>query len=378
MLHALATPPQREHRSVRAYGVGSRRLIGSPVLASYWALACERQRVYLDRLAGATAPWTQDPIIRRYRFTNAYRAADRVSQELLRVQYAGSQDRQDLDFRTLLFRFFNKPSTWQMLQSAFGELTWGNFAATRYDEVLNAALARGQRLYSAAYIIPPPHLGGGRKHENHLRLIELMMADGVADKLCAAPTLKEAYELLRSYPSLGPFLSFQLAIDLNYTSLLSFDEDDFVVAGPGASSGIGKCFLDTGELSDADIVRWMSDTQEEQCAERGLEFRTLFGRRLRLIDCQNLFCETDQYARVAHPDMPGIGGRSRIKQEFTPQGALAPPFFPPRWAWPTRWRSSWGGSCHRRSDGGRNVSVRVCRSARTVPPRCSVNLWKTR
>jgi hypothetical protein len=33
----------------------------------------------------------------------------------------------------------------------------------------------------------------------------------------------------------------------------------------------------------------------------GLKPVTLFGRRLHSIDCQNLFCEVDKYARVAHP-----------------------------------------------------------------------------
>jgi hypothetical protein len=311
--------------------VGSRRLISSSVLASYWALACERQCVYFGRLADNPAPWTEDPVVGRYRFTNAYRAADRVSQDLLRVQYSGPQNRHDLAFRTLIFRFFNKSSTWELLERSLGSLTFNNFAVERYVELLDDALARGTRVYSAAYIIPPPRLGAVRKHENHLRLIRHMMADEFADKLCQAPTLEAVYLMVRSYPSLGPFLSFQLTIDLNYSSMLSFDEDNFVVAGPGAHSGIRKCFVDTGGLSDADVVRWMVDTQEEQCADLGLDFHDLFGRRLKLIDCQNLFCETDKYARVAHPEVVGVGSRTRIKQEFTAAGPLPRPFFPPKW-----------------------------------------------
>lgn len=317
--------------SFETHTVGSRRLISSPVLTSYWKLARERQRVYFSRLTGNPAPWTNDPVVGRYRFTNAYRAADRVSQDLLRVQYSGTQDGRDLVFRTLLFRFFNKPSTWDLLERGLGPLVFDEFAVGRYAVLLNEALARGQRLYSAAYILPPPHLGAARKHENHLRLIQYMMDDGFADKLYQAQTLEAVYMLIRSYPSLGPFLSFQLTIDLNYSSTMSFDEDDFVVAGPGARSGIRKCFLSTGGLSDEDIIRWMVDTQESQCADLGLDFDNLFGRRLKLIDCQNLFCETDKYARVAHPEVAGIGSRTRIKQEFIAAGPLRRPFFPPKW-----------------------------------------------
>ena len=158
-----------------------------------------------------------------------------------------------------------------------------------------------------------------------------MMRDGLAAKLVGAGSLKDVFELISSYPSLGPFLAYQLAIDLNYSMLIDFDEDDFVVAGPGARSGIAKCFPDAGALATETVIRWMAETQQEQLAALGLDFQDLFGRPLKLIDCQNLFCETDKYARVAHPARHGVGNRTRIKQQFTPAGPLDPPFFPPKW-----------------------------------------------
>jgi hypothetical protein len=311
--------------------VGSRELVATPVLSSYWTLATERQRVYYGRLSGRPGPWTDDPVVQRYRFTNAYRAADRVSQDLLRVQYHGPPTATEIVFRTLLFRLFNRTNTWQLLERSFGTPTWSEFELARYATILSRAMAHGQRIYSAAYILPPPRLGAVAKHENHLRLVELMMSDRLPERVTAANSLRQVYELIRSYPSMGPFLAYQLAIDLNYSTVLSFDEDDFVVAGPGARSGIAKCFADTGGLTDEEIIRWMADSQEKQCAELGLDFRDLFGRRLRLIDCQNLFCETDKYARVAHPEIVGRGDRTRIKQEFAPAGPLSAPFFPPKW-----------------------------------------------
>ena len=39
---------------------------------------------------------------------------------------------------------------------------------------------------------------------------------------------------------------------------------------------------------------------------------------MQLIDCQNLFCEVDKYARHAHPEVRGISGRTRIKQSYRP------------------------------------------------------------
>lgn len=311
--------------------IGARTVTTSEVLRSYWSVATERQRVYHARLAGLPGPWTDDEIISRYRFTNAYRAADRVSQDLIRVLYAGPQQPEDLLLRTLLYRFFNKPSTWAALEAVHDGVTWDSLDIEDYAEALDRMLARGQRVYSAAYIVPPPPFGAVRKHRNHLLLVDHMMRDGLAGKLARAGSLKEVFETISSYPSLGPFLAYQLTVDLNYSTLIDFDEDDFVVAGPGARSGIAKCFPDTAGLPPEAIIRWMADTQRDQLDSLGFDFQDLFGRPLKLIDCQNLFCETDKYARVAHPTQRGVGNRTRIKQQFAAAGALDEPFFPPKW-----------------------------------------------
>ncbi len=311
--------------------VGSHEVETSEVFGSYWRFAAERQRVYRRRLDGEPGPWTDDPVISRFRFTNAYRAADRVSQDLIRIIYAGPQDAANLVFRTLLFRLFNKPSTWSALEATLGELSTDSFDIDRYAEVLDKLLARGERIYSAAYIVPPPPFGATRKHLNHLRLIDHMMRAGVVSQLKDASSLAKVFEIIASYPSLGPFLAYQLTIDLNYSALLDFDENDFVVPGPGALSGIAKCFPGLAPAHAPDIIRWMVDNQEVMFDQFDLEFEDLFGRRLSLIDCQNLFCETDKYARVVHPDVRGVGDRSRIKQQFTAAHEPAMPFFPPKW-----------------------------------------------
>lgn len=311
--------------------IGNQKVVGSEVLASYWRLAAERQRVYHARLAGEPGPWTDDEIISQYRFTNAYRAADRVSQDLIRVIYGGSQDPDDVLLRILLYRFFNKPETWRRMEASLGAITAADFDAQACSAILDQALKQGNRIYSAAYILPPPAFGYERKHRNHLALIETMSGGGLGHSLQEATSLKEVFELLLDFPSLGPFLAFQLTIDLNYSTLIDFDEDDFVVAGPGALSGLIKCFPDAQGIPAADLIRWMVDTQEQQLAYYDVDFRDLFGRRLKLIDCQNLFCEVDKYARVAHPHISGSGNRTRIKQQFTPNGPLKSPYFPPKW-----------------------------------------------
>ncbi|MFE7040904.1 nucleotide kinase domain-containing protein [Streptomyces atratus] len=302
------------------------------VFDTCWRFASARQAVYEARLAGLAQPWTDDPILSQHRFTNCYRAADRVSQTLIGdVIYQGSQDWDEIFFRTLLFKIFNRESTWQLLTRELGEVRWDAYDYRAYDQILSAAFTKGRRLYSAAYIVPPPQLGEGRKHRNHLRLLEMMMTAGVPGRVLEAATMREAYEVLLGYPAIGPFLAYQFTVDLNYASQMAFSEMDFVMPGPGARDGIRKCFGRSADGIEADVIRYMADSQQEHFARLDLPFHGLKGRPLQLIDCQNLLCEVDKYARVAHPEIAGISGRSRIKQSYRLDARPLRAWFPPKW-----------------------------------------------
>ena len=170
-----------------------------------------------------------------------------------------------------------------------------------------------------------------RKHTNHLLLLEHMLRNGLHCKLEASASMAQAFDVLRGYPGLGAFLAYQLLIDINYSTVIDFDEMDFVVPGPGARDGLRKCFGAGRQGIEADLIRYMSDTQAEHFARLGLRFSGLKGRRLQLIDCQNLFCEVDKYARVAHPEFLGYSGRTRIKQRFRPGDQPLTSWFPPEW-----------------------------------------------
>jgi hypothetical protein len=311
---------------------GRRMWRTSVVFDTYWRFAAERQAIFFRRLTGASSPWTDDPILCCYRFTNAYRASDRVSQYLInKVIPAGEQAPEELFFRIILFKLFNRISTWRHLRSALGELTYADYSYSRYDAILTELLNRGQRIYSAAYIMPAPPFGEVHKHANHLRLIECMMEDELPERIADAPSLRSVYQLLLAYPSIGPFLAYQYTIDCNYSSLTDFSEMDFVVPGPGAVSGIRKCLIDTADLTDSDVIRAMADISQIQFERLGIDFTDLWGRPLQLIDHQNLFCEVDKYARQAHPDIEGFSGRQRIKQAFKPSREPLTYGYPPKW-----------------------------------------------
>lgn len=304
------------------------------VFDTYWRFAAERQHIFFQRLAGEPPPWSDDPIMQKYKFTNAYRASDRVSQYLIRqVIYQGDQAPQEVFFRTMLFKIFNRIETWELLSEHLHPICYEGYSFERYDAVLTEAMSRGLTIFSAAYIMPSgvTSLGYTKKHRNWLKLLEVMMLDEVPARLAELRSMQQAFDLLRPYPMIGDFLAYQYVTDLNYSELTNFSEMDFVVPGPGARDGIHKCFSDLGGLSEIDIIHMMAERQEQEFDRLGITFQSLWGRRLQLIDCQNLFCEVDKYARLAHPTIRGLSGRTRIKQMYQPTRSALSYWYPPKW-----------------------------------------------
>lgn len=309
------------------------------VFDTYWRFACKRQELFFNKIRQPNnPPWTEDGVLRHHKFTNAYRASDRVSQYLIRniiyVDDVALRQPEEVFFRTILFKLFNKIETWELLEREVGTIRWADYSFDRYNAVLSQAMETGMRVYSAAYIMASGQsaYGHARKHANHLCLLEKMMSDRLADRFFQTkPGLGEVYQTILGYPAIGPFLAYQYAIDLNYGPLLDASEDEFVMPGPGAHDGIAKCFADLGDYTPQRVIHWVRDRQHEEFARLGLNFPTLWGRDLTLIDCQNLFCETDKYARVVHPTFKGRSDRSRIKQVYRATPGPIRYWYPPKW-----------------------------------------------
>lgn len=124
----------------------------TPAFDAYWRFAAERQRIFIKRVKGKDPPWADDPIIASNKFTNTFRASDRVSQYLIRkVIYGQDLDdsAQELVFRILLFKLFNSIETWKLLSEEFGTPTWDSFDIKSYGGVLANARGRGDTIYSA-------------------------------------------------------------------------------------------------------------------------------------------------------------------------------------------------------------------------------------
>ena len=188
----------------------------------YWYFACERQNIFIKKLNNESAPWTKDPILQEYKFCNSYRVNDRVSQYLLKNVIYNDKKYSDEDmlFRILLFKLFNKESTWELLLNNFEDIALKTFNITEYSKVLENAISNNIKIYNDAYIsCANKAFCYDRKHDNHLALLNKMFnEDKIADRIVKCKTMEEAFNIIKSYPLIGNFMAYQLVTDINYST----------------------------------------------------------------------------------------------------------------------------------------------------------------
>jgi hypothetical protein len=312
----------------------------------FWSFARARQHLFYTGK-------TLDPILQTYRFTNCYRVLDRVSQYLIKRVIAQQQvSQRDLLFRILLFKTFNKVSTWEWIdQHVEDEIRHYDGWVEDYEVILREHQG-GMKLFAPAYRYASGYSSYGYfdKYRNYLRMIEDVVQHH--EQLLTSSTYEELFLQLWRQPMIGPFFAMQFATDINYSELVDFDENDFVYPGPGCRRGVAKVW-GCSFRDDESIMGRLSQTVDEQYK---FNFPCLLWeqtdaddgstrerqRALSLMDVQNLYCEFDKYLRLDKPELNSVGRGnrkplSRPKQKYTPS-PLGRMRWPEDYTLPKKWR----------------------------------------
>src|SRR6218665_2264151 len=122
----------------------------------YWKFAYERQKAFEARAAGLPGPWTDDQIIQEYKFCNVFRAADRVSQYMIRNVCYNQERSNPIDrlFQIVAFRIFSKIQTWDSLVCKLGQSpTLDTLVDGSFERALNDIKNEVGKLYTGAFIL---------------------------------------------------------------------------------------------------------------------------------------------------------------------------------------------------------------------------------
>lgn len=257
-----------------------------------WVRAREAIRIRKD--AGDPPPWTDDPILSTYRFCNVRREDDRVTvwvRDNIRKRYANNPH---LWLMLCIARQINWPGSLAELIAAGG--AWPD--STNFDfaegmtRVLNDRKARGEKVYTGAYMISAPPTKGSDKQSY---IAETVIGALWKRRASFRPvTLQHTHEWITRSNGWGPFMAYQAVVDMRFTGILDHAEDrlTWAAAGPGTIRGLNRLH---GRKVDGAL------SQERALSEMRAVYKVVqqeTGVAMDFSDVPNILCETDKYLRV--------------------------------------------------------------------------------
>ncbi len=260
-------------------------------------LIFERQEIWYKRFVlKEPAPWTQDEILRDYKFTNAYRELDRASQWLIKNVFSQNQlSIPDLIWRIIIFRFFNQPDTFDHPEYAVELQPYKNFDPQKMWEQVVTYREKVDNPWHTAYLMnlaflkmPSDWSGRGLfKDEAYIKTAFVKIHQAIpkiAVMLIKAKKPEEICHELEKLPAVSNFTSHEFYIDFCYAarywkkSIMKFNEDDFTNVGPGASLGIRLIFPSLLPKEQIQGIHMLKALSKDMLAELG-DFKYLHWNR---------------------------------------------------------------------------------------------------
>ena len=269
----------------------------------------EREVIRIARENGHHRPWTNDPILGKYKFTNIHRIDDRVSQWVVDNLIKPYQERDDLWFTLLIARLINWPPTLQALLDAdVIPCHPTEFDADVFVQVVEGCKETQAKVYSGAYMVYPTKMDpGGNKSQAIAKHIVGAAIEKWEDIQCEVTRTDEPVSIenfvtvMSRCFGISTFMAGQVAADLTYADegQLSRAVDLFTWApiGPGSSRGLNYLLERapsagwTQEQFNTELMKIHDEIIEE------LDINTLT-----LHDVQNIMCEYSKYCRTVLGD----------------------------------------------------------------------------
>lgn len=221
----------------------------------FFAFARERHRIYLRRQAGEPKPWTEDPILRQFKFTNVFRELDATT-IWIRENIREPLDGDPRVFQAIMIaRWFNRIST---LEAARELILSGEWTA----ELARPILEQLDPIFTNAYMIASPP--GMDKLTGILGYIDAIKPKVDAKALEMEKrqhSLHEVTDWLCTFKGLADFMSYEIVTDLRHTYLLNKAPDIMTWAnpGPGCNAGIKRVMDTKSAGTKDDQVQFMRD-----------------------------------------------------------------------------------------------------------------------
>lgn len=281
---------------------------------AFFSFVEEREQIRLRKEADLPYPWTEDQILRDYKFTNVHRHHDRTSRELrerfYNKQYNG--DECSILMNAAFFRYFG---TYEFA-SVVGWTEYGDMDDDHWEEVKWEAadrLANKERVFTGAYVITNQGISAPKQEvvvDYFLKALH-KAAPTLVDIMSETGSWEDVATEMRKIQGFGGsgFMTKEILLDTTYTGfwpnkvehpkdgMFSFpdDWDTWTPIGPGARRGAARVSGDDTakpikEDAAGEVIKELHFMQDLYLPE---EWDSLAPH-----DVQFQLCEFDKYERV--------------------------------------------------------------------------------
>ena len=261
----------------------------------------ERERIRIKKERGEQPPYTDDPILRDWRFCNVRREDDRVTRWIAANIRRPFSHHPALWFMLGIGRWINWPDTLAALIAS--ETAWPSspaFSCVALGEALQTRMDSGEKTFGGAYKIDAPKTKGQSKAAYVAEDVLAPLwddSDRFARHFAQKPSLRETHYLIKNrYAHWGHFMTYQAVVDMRFTPLLRRAPDvrTWCAAGPGTMRGLNRlASRAVNRVLDQHVaLRELTGLYERIELETGVS--------VDLSDVPNICCEVDKYLRVTN------------------------------------------------------------------------------
>lgn len=262
----------------------------------YWIN--ERHSIYLKKEAGEPFPWTEDGILKRYKFTNVFRELDTGTAWLRNNWLHPYANDSRLYFNIAMYRQFNWPPTMKLV----GYTTEWN--PQKLTDVVEDYQKQGNKVFTGAYMIRGQCINpSGREWTSKAHYMFHQVLDPVwhtPEPDWKSMTLEESCKWWQQFEGFGPFLSYEIVTDMRHTRYLNTATDIMTWAnpGPGAMRGIKRLYGLCVNENRPGFTRYFYIAVMQHLLESSPNYVGDHVPAMEIRDIEHSLCEFDKYERV--------------------------------------------------------------------------------
>lgn len=250
-------------------------------------------------------PWTDDPILQKYKFCNVYRDLDRGTQWIAANapdickfdKKLAEQDKQNVIYQVVCYRLLNNSDFFEKHPMPdLDEKPWDSGIS---EQTLREYKKECGYLFNTAYTtFKTFNNATGLKDtiKSYCAIIEFAYRniESISDLVLNAATAEGSCKSLESIPGVGAFLAYEIWCDLILLKVHKWGEDDYCNVGQGAVAGLRIIYpeMNTNGFTNAEWVALCVALQKCQKEYLPADYS---GKRLSLRSIEHSLCEFRKY-----------------------------------------------------------------------------------